>query len=410
MHLQRFATMDTSARSTRSSRIVSVDQMRGLVMMLMALDHTRDYFSGLPFPPEDLSKTFGALFFTRVITHVCAPVFFLLAGAGAYLSVAQGKSVPQVSHFFWTRGLWLIFLELTVLRFAWDFTFASVPFVQVIWALGWSMVAMALIVRLPVRWIAGLGVAIIVFHNLLDPITPAALGRLSGLWIVLHSPGLVSITPQMKFFVVYPLIPWIGVMAAGYAMGVVLERHDRRKWTFGLGVAFALAFFVMRALNLYGNSDASTPSLVSSSVGPWKLQSTFTLTIIAFFNTLKYPPSLDYLLMTLGPALIVLACLDGVTAERGLGRILLVFGRVPLFYYVVHIFLIHAMAIFVGLLFHQPVSWLWHASLHRPAGYGHGLPFVYLMWFIALLILYLPCQWYMAFKSRHRDWLWLSYL
>jgi uncharacterized membrane protein len=181
MHLQRFATMDTSAPSTRSSRVVSVDQLRGLVMMLMALDHTRDYFSGLPFPPEDLSKTFGALFFTRVITHVCAPVFFLLAGAGAYLSVAQGKSVPQVSHFLWTRGLWLIILELTVLRFAWDFTFASVPFVQVIWALGWSMVAMALIVRLPVRWIAGLGVAIIVFHNLLDPITPAALGRLSGL-------------------------------------------------------------------------------------------------------------------------------------------------------------------------------------------------------------------------------------
>jgi uncharacterized membrane protein len=206
------------------------------------------------------------------------------------------------------------------------------------------------------------------------------------------------------------LIPWMGVMAAGYAMGVLLERHDRRKWAFGLGVALTLAFFVMRALNLYGNSDASTPSLVSSSVGPWKLQPTFTLTIIAFFNTLKYPPSLDYLLMTLGPALIVLACLDGVTAEHGLGRILLVFGRVPLFYYVVHIFLIHAMAIFVGLLFHQPVSWLWHASLHRPAVYGHGLPFVYLMWFIALLILYLPCRWYMAFKSRHRDWVWLGYL
>ena len=270
--------MDTSAPSTRSSRVVSVDQLRGLVMMLMALDHTRDYFSGLPFPPEELSKTFGALFFTRVITHLCAPVFFLLAGAGVYLSVAQGKSLPQVSHFFWTRGLWLIFLELTVLRFAWDFTFASVPFVQVIWALGWSMVAMALVVRLPVRWIAGLGVAIIVFHNLLDPITPAALGRLSGFWTVLHTPGLVSITPQMKLFVVYPLIPWIGVMAAGYAMGVLLERHDRRKWTFGLGVALTLAFFVMRALNLYGNSDASTPSLVSSSVGPWKLQPTFTLT------------------------------------------------------------------------------------------------------------------------------------
>lgn len=410
MHLHRFATIDASAPSTGSTRIVSVDLLRGLVMMLMALDHTRDYFSGLPYAPEDLSKTFGALFFTRVITHICAPVFFLLAGAGAYLAVARGKSLQQVSRFFWTRGLWLVFLEVTVLRFAWNFTFASAPFVQVIWALGWSMVAMALIVKLPVGWIAALGVATIVFHNLLDAIHPASLGSFSGLWMVLHTPGLVSITPKMSFFVGYPLIPWIGVMAAGYAMGALLERNDRRKWTLGLGVALTLGFFVLRALNLYGNGEASSSSFLLSTVGPWKVQPSLTLTIIAFFDTLKYPPSLDYLLMTLGPALIVLACLDGVTAERGLGRILLVFGRVPLFYYVLHILLIHAMAIFVGVLFHQPVFWLWHGGHPPPAGYGHGLPFVYLMWFIALLILYLPCKWYMAFKSKHRDCAWLSYL
>jgi uncharacterized membrane protein len=275
------------------------------------------------------------------------------------------------------------------------------------------MVAMALIVRLPVPWIAGLGIAIIVFHNLLDPITPAALESFSGLWMVLHNPGLVSITPQIKFLAGYSLIPWVGVMAAGYALGVLLERNDRRKWILGLGVALTLAFFVLRTLNLYGNGNPTAPSFFPSTVGPWKVQPSLTLTIIAFFNTLKYPPSLDYLLMTLGPALIVLACLDGVTAERGPGRVLLVFGRVPLFYYVIHIFLIHAMAIFVGLLFHQPVSWLWHGGFigqTPPAGYGHGLLFVYLMWLIALLILYLPCKWYMAFKSRHRDWVWLSYL
>jgi len=413
MHLQRFTTIDTSAPSNRSTRIVSVDLLRGLVMMLMALDHTREYFSELPFSPEDLSKTFGTLFFTRVITHVCAPVFFLLAGAGAYLAVARGKSLQQVSRFFWTRGLWLVFLELTVLRFAWNFTFASVPLVQVIWALGWSMVAMALIVKLPVRWIAALGVVTIVFHNLLDAIHPASLGRFSGLWMVLHSPGLVSITRGMSFFVGYPLIPWIGVMAAGYAMGALLERNDRRKWTLVLGVVLTLAFFVLRALNLYGNGEASSSFFLPSTVGPWKVQPTLTLSVIAFFDTLKYPPSLDYLLMTLGPALIVLACLDGVAAERGLGRILLVFGRVPLFYYVLHIFLIHAMAIFVGMLFHQSVSWLWHGGflIHPPpAGYGHGLPFVYLMWFTALLILYIPCKWYMTFKSEHRDCGWLSYL
>ena len=152
--------------------------------------------------------------------------------------------------------------------------------------------------------------------------------------------------------------------------GVLLERNDRRKWTLGLGVALTLTFFVLRALNLYGNGEASSSSFLLSTVGPWKVQPSLTLTIIAFFDTLKYPPSLDYLLMTLGPALIVLACLDGVTPGRGLGRILLVFGRVPLFYYVLHILLIHAMAIFVGLLFHQPVFWLWHGGHPPPAGYG----------------------------------------
>jgi uncharacterized membrane protein len=235
-----------------------VDLLRGPVMMLMALDHTREYFSELPFSPEDLSKTFGTLFFTRVITHFCASVFFLLAGAGAYLAVARGRSLPQVSHFFWTRGLWLVFLELTVLRFTWNFSFASVGLVQVIWALGWSMVAMALIVKLPVRWIAALGVVTIVFHNLLDAIDPALLGNFSGLWMALHSPGLVSITPGMSFFVAYPLIPWIGVMAAGYAMGALLDRNDRWKWILGLGVALTLAFFVLRAINLYGNGKASS--------------------------------------------------------------------------------------------------------------------------------------------------------
>jgi uncharacterized membrane protein len=413
MELQHISTIDTSAPSNRSTRIVSVDLLRGLVMILMALDHTREYFSDLAFAPEDLSETFGALFFTRIITHFCAPVFFLLAGAGAYLSVARGKSLQQASRFFWTRGLWLVFLELTVLRFAWNFTFASVPLVQVIWALGWSMVAMALIVKLPVRWIAVLGVALIVFHNLLDGIHPPSLGMFSGLWMVLHVPGLVSVAPGMSFFAGYPLIPWIGVMAVGFAMGALLERDDHRKRILGLGVVLTLAFFALRALNLYGNGEASGSFFSPSTVGPWKVQPSMTLTVIAFFDTLKYPPSLDYLLMTLGPALIVLACLDSVTAERGLGRILLVFGRVPLFYYVLHVFLIHVMAIFVGLLFHQPVSWLWHGGFliqPAPAGYGHGLPFVYLMRIIALFILYFPCKWYMAFKSEHREWGWLSYL
>ena len=409
-----FTATAPSPISTRQlPRVVSVDLLRGLVMVIMALDHARDYFSNQHFAPEDLSQTFGALFFTRVITHYCAPVFFLLAGTGAYLAVSRGKSVQQVSRFFWTRGLWLVFLELTVLRFGWNFTFAPFSLMQVIWALGWSMVAMAAIVRLPIRWIAVFGISMIALHNLLDGITPAAFGKISWLWIVLHVSGVISITPRFALLIGYPLIPWIGVMASGYALGALLLRQDHGKLVLRIGVFLTLAFFVLRGLNHYGNSFANGPGFIPSSVGPWTVQPTLTLTIISFFDTLKYPPSLDYLLMTLGPALIALAWFDRVHAEGGIARILLVFGRVPLFYYVLHIYLIHAMAVIVGFWFHQPVSWLWNGGfiIHpAPEGYGHGLPFVYLMWMIAVVLLYLPSKWFMEFKSRHRDWNWLSYL
>jgi uncharacterized membrane protein len=413
MELEHSQTYYTEAPSIRPQRIVSVDLLRGLVMMLMALDHTRDYFSGLPFPPEDLNRTFGALFLTRIVTHLCAPVFFLLAGTGSYLSVARGKTVREVSRFFWTRGLWLIFLEVTVLRFAWDFNFNSAPVVQTIWALGWSMVAMALIVRLPTIWIGVLGVTVIGLHNLLDSVSPDSLGKAAGIWHFLHVPGSVSITPQISVLVGYTLIPWVGVMAAGYALGALLEKPDRRKRIFLLGVGLTLAFFLLRFVNLYGNGAPDQPTFFPWTVGPWKLQANPTLTIIAFFDTLKYPPSLDYLLMTLGPALIILAGLDGLRAERGLGRVMLVFGRVPLFFYVLHVFLIHISAVLVGLLFHQPVSWLWQGEFvlsHPPATYGHPLVFVYAIWLLMLAILYVPCKWYVGFKSRHRDWPLLSYV
>jgi uncharacterized membrane protein len=275
------------------------------------------------------------------------------------------------------------------------------------------MIAMALIVRLPTRWIGALGVAIIGLHNLLDWLSPASLGKAAGLWTFLHVPGLLSITPQISVVVGYTLIPWVGVMAAGYALGALLEKPDRRKRIFLLGIGLTLAFFLLRFLNLYGNGDPSQSSFFPWTVGPWKSQANPTLTVIAFFNTLKYPPSLDYLLMTLGPAFIILAGLDGLSAERGLGRILLVFGRVPLFYYVLHIFLIHTSAVLVGLLCHQPVSWLWQGEFllsHAPATYGHPLVFVYAIWLLMLVILYFPCQWYAAFKSRHRDWSLLSYV
>src|SRR3954447_1843840 len=206
----------------QTSRLVSVDILRGLVLVIMALDHTRDFISSFRFAPEDMAHTYGALFFTRFITHYCAPVFSFLAGTGAFLSTRRGKSLPQLSRFFVTRGLWLVLLELTIVDFAWGF----IPWAQagVIWVLGWSMVAMALIIWLPLRWIAALGLGMIATHNVLDHINPASFGRFSWIWMLLHVPGSIPINDHFSLTVRYVLIPWVGVMAAGFAFGSVLLR------------------------------------------------------------------------------------------------------------------------------------------------------------------------------------------
>src|SRR5579864_5009777 len=392
------------------SRLISVDILRGLVMVLMALDHTRDFMWSGRFAPEDLTHTNGVLFFTRVITHFCAPVFAFLAGTGAFLSTRRGKSVPQVSWFFLTRGLWLVVLEFTLVGFAWGFT----PWAHggVIWILGWSMVAMAAIVWLPVGWIAVLGLTVIATHNLLDPINPASFGKFYWVWMLLHSPGEIPITPNFSFSVRSVLFPRVGVMATGFAFGSLLLRAARRKLLLTLGICATALFFVLRGINFYGNGISGLPFGYPRSAGPWIVGPTLSISVISFFNTLKYPPSLDYLLMTLGPSLILLGLLDRANAERGLGRILLVYGRVPLFFYVLHLYLIHVMAILAALAFHQPV---WHGPIiagisPKPVGYGHGLPFIYTMWILAVAILYLPCRWFMELKRGHRDWAWLSYL
>jgi uncharacterized membrane protein len=197
-------------------------------------------------------------------------------------------------------------------------------------------------------------------------------------------------------------------MACGFAFGAILLRPDRRKWILTLGISMTALFLLLRGFNLYGNSSSGVPF----SVGPWSPQPTLSLSIISFLNVEKYPPALDYLLMTLGPSLILLGLLDGAKAERGLGRVLLVYGRVPMFYYVLHLYLIHIVAILAALATHQPAAWLWHGAiflLPTPPGYGHGLPFIYAVWFLVVASLYLPCRWFMQYKARHRDWNWLSY-
>ena len=402
----------------RSDRVLSVDLVRGIVMVIMALDHTRDYFTYLTIQAEDLSRTYGWLFFTRWITHFCAPTFFFLAGTGAYLALGRGKTMREISRFFWTRGLWLIFLELTVITFAWTFVPGMVVGGSVIWCLGLCMVCMALLVRLPIRWLGAFGIAVIFLHNLTDRVGPEQFGKFGWLWTVMHVPGPIAI-PGTKsvFFILYALVPWVGVMAAGYAFGAIVRQPaaERQKLIFRIGAAATAGFIVLRATGAYGNLAPNVMFGIPISAGPWQHFPSLTLTLISFLNVAKYPPSLQFLLMTLGPMLMVLAALDRVTQGgrlNALGRWILVFGRVPLFFYVLHIFVIHLMAVVVALLFHQSTVWLLHGAFWaapNPLGYGHSLPFVYLVWALLIVLLYFPCAWFANLKTRRKDW-WLSYI
>lgn len=405
----------------RAERLISVDLLRGIVMVLMALDHVRDFFTYVRPQPEDVVHTTLALFMTRWVTHFCAPVFFFLAGTGAFLSSTR-KSPKELSAFLWKRGLLLVVMEETIVNFGWTF-FPIFPGFSalVIWALGWSMIFLGLLVRwLPLRAIAAIGVAIVVGHNLLDRIAPQRFGSFGILWNILHVPGFYQFTTfhgiPILGIILYPLVPWIGVMAAGYAFGAVLRKPagERRRWILSIGAVCVLLFVVLRAGHLYGNPPLELSALAPSN-GDFAMQATASQSLIAFLNLQKYPPSLQYLLMTLGPALILLGLFDGITLAslRGwLGRAILIYGRVPMFYYLLHIFLIHIMAVIAALAFHQPARWLLTGGFFvngTPPGYGHGLPFIYLMWIVAVAILYFPCKWFADLKARRKD-RWLSYI
>ena len=379
------------------ARIVSIDLMRGVVMLLMALDHTRDFFAVGGFNPRDVAEP--ALFLTRWVTHFCAPMFIFLAGISAYLYGAQGRSTGAVSRFLLTRGFWLVLIELTVVRVGWTFSLQFDHLVlQVIFAIGASMMALALLVHLP-RWaIAAVGIAMIAGHNLLDGIKPGQFGAAAPIWNVLHQPGLVMLSPDLAVFVLYPLIPWIGVMAAGYALGPIFgfDRATRMRWLLGLGAAITAGFIVLRASNLYGD-----PS-------PWLAQQGLIATVLGFINCEKYPPSLLYLAMTIGPSLLLLAAF-----ERARGRLvdwIAIFGSVPLFYYVVHLFLIHALALGFAWATIGHAGWLLGSSaVGKPAGYGLGLAGVYAVWLAVVVALFPLCRWFAAIKRRRTEW-WWSYL
>ncbi len=399
------ATEGAAASADGGPRIESIDLLRGFAMVAMALDHARDFFTNLPFDPERLDLTWGFLFFTRWVTHLCAPLFFFLAGTGAFF-YGRRHTAAELRRFLWTRGVWLIVLEFTVVGTAWTFV-APWGFFGVIWALGASMVLLSLLVRLPVPAIATLGGLVVALHDLLDAVRPEHGAPWAWLWGLLHVKGMISIGGFGRF-VLFPIVPWFAVMALGYAFGALFQRPDRRRVTLALGAGAFLLFVVLRATNLYGNPPA-LPGGVTP--GDFSVQATLEKTVILFFDTEKYPPSLQFLLMTLGPSLLALAWLDGKRQGR-LAATLVVFGRVPLFFYVLHLYAIHVLAVIVALLMGQPWQWLLHGGFwfnDLPEGYGHDLPFVWAMWALVVVGLYFPCRAFADLKRRRAAW-WLSYL
>jgi uncharacterized membrane protein len=386
------------AVATKRTRLESIDVVRGVVMILMAIDHSRDFFGNSGLNPTDPATTTIPLFFTRWITHFCAPTFFFLTGTGAFLA-RRRKSTSELSHFLLTRGLWLIFLELVVCRgFGWQFNFDYhlTPLI-VLWALGWSMIVLSALVYLPPKWVATFGIVMISTHNLLD-----SLPWRNWFWSILHVPNVLIATPRFSVFEGYPLIPWVGVTAAGYGLGQVyswsVER--RKRFLLRLGLTLTAAFFLLRMINIYGDPQ------------PWSTQKSSAFTVLSFLNTTKYPPSLLFLLMTLGPAMLFLGAMEN-DIPRWL-RPAVTFGRVPMFYYLLHIPLIHLLAIAVCYVRYGHVYWMFESSniasfpITAPPGWGYSLPVVYLVWAVVVVTLYPLCRWFADVRQRRCDW-WLSY-
>jgi uncharacterized membrane protein len=381
------------------ARLESVDLLRGVIMILMALDHTRDFF-GIPGQnPTNLATATAGLFLTRWVTHFCAPVFFLLTGTGAFLSLRR-RTPAELSRFLATRGLWLIFAEVVLIRcLAYQFNFDfRVTVLLVLWALGWAMITLALLVRFP-AWVAtAFGVVLIVGHNLLDPVKSA-----HPLWAILHQPGFVLNTPEHVVFAAYPLIPWIGVTAVGYGLGRIYrwDAERRRRFLLRLGLALTAGFLVIRGLNVYGD-----PS-------PWAAQRSSLFTVLSFLNVTKYPPSLSFLLMTLGPSLLLLRAVD--RRVPGPLRPAMVIGKVPMFYYMLHFALIHLLAVITCWVGWGSPHWMFespdlgHYPFTPPPGWGWQLPVVYLAWALVVFLMYPLCRWFAGVKARRTD-AWLSYL
>ena len=375
-------------------------------MIIMALDHTRDYFhaDAFVYDPGDIHKTTALLFFTRWITHFCAPVFMLLAGTSAFLS-GQKKTKKELSLFLLKRGLWLVFLELTVLDFAWFFNIHfSYIGLQIMWALGICMICLSGLIHFPKKAILFIGLVLVAAHNLLDNFHVSGNSLEAFGWGLLHERRIFTFG-NININTSYPILPWIGLMALGYCLGNLFvkgfDAAKRKRILICLGSASVLLFIIIRVINIYGD------------LFPWTQESSFMFSFLSFINVTKYPPSLDFLLITVGPTLLFLAVSE--RSSNRVTKIISIYGRVPLFYYVIHIYVIHLLAMLAAVL--TGYRWIDMTSFPRNIhsatnlkGYGFSLGIVYLIWIFVVVSLYPLCKWYDRYKTKHKENWWLSYL
>ena len=380
--------------------------LRGIAIILMALDHVRIYFGyGTFFAiPVNAPNLPPFLFFTRWITQFCAPIFIFLSGISAYLFGIHRKNKKKLSFFLLTRGLFLVILELTIVNFGWTFDITlGFHILQVIWVIGLSMVFMSLIIFLPQKFIALIGLVLILGHNLLDQIHLTGNSLIDMIWYVLHQPKLVLLNNNSAIDFVYSLIPWLGLMAVGYVCGSLYVKYHntskRRRYFLCAGLGCILLFLILRVLNMYGDPNF------------WHPQQNFIQTLMAILNTTKYPASLQYILMTIGPSLIVLSCIDFV--KNKISHFFSIFGRVPLFFYVIHLYLIHLLAILfmiaLGRNWQEYIFTVSSFTTRSSAHTGFNLIIVYVVWVFVLALMYPLCLWYNTFKNKHKSSWWKSY-
>ncbi|GAB2558183.1 DUF1624 domain-containing protein [Spirosoma areae] len=398
-----------SVTTLRQTRIESIDMLRGMVMIIMAIDHTRDFFHPAAFSddPLNLATTTPALFLTRWTTHFCAPIFVFLSGTSIYLQSLR-KAKPELSNFLIKRGLWLIFAEFVIVNLGMTFNpFYSLQIMQIIWAIGVSMVLLGLLIQLPFRLILALGLLLVLGHNLLDSVEAAPNFKPNFWWDLLHHKGFYPYANGHVLFIHYPFVPWLGLMLLGYCTGTffapTISPAQRRKILTGIGLSLMLIFVALRFSNVYGDPF------------PWSLQKNEVLTVLSFIKVHKYPPSLLYMCMTIGPAFLFLAAIERI--KNGFTNIMRTFGRTAFFYYLVHWYVLHSLCLLTFLVRGHSMSEAVSIAAKNQVpflfvvpGEGFELSGVYLIWAAVILALYPLCRWYDRYKTSHKEQWWLSYV